>query len=580
MEWLQLVFYFVMLVLLALPLGRAMARVYQGEHTWLDPLLRPVERGIYALSGVNPQQEMRWTTYALAMIIFNAAGFFLLYLLLRLQFLLPLNPNGVGIVAPALSFNTAVSFVSNTNWQFYGGETTLTYLSQMVGLTVQNFVSAATGMAVMAALARGLVRQSAQTIGNFWVDLTRGTLYILLPLALVLALLLISQGVVQTFSPAAVATLRGATVDADGQAVTEQVIALGPVASQVAIKQLGTNGGGFYNVNSAHPLENPTPFSNFLQTLAILLIPAAFCFTFGRMVHDQRQGWALFAAMSLVLVAALVITVWAEQRANPAWAMLNIDQTTTAWQDGGNLEGKELRFGASQSALWAVVTTAASNGSVNSMHDSYTPIGGLVPMVLMGLGEVIFGGVGSGLYGMVAFVIVAVFVAGLMVGRTPEYLNKKIEANEMKMAAVAILAPVAVVLLLTAVAAVSDFGRVGIQDRGPHGFSELLYAYMSQGNNNGSAFAGLTGNPALQVTGAIAMLVARYWVAIPMLAIAGTLAAKKRIPPSAGTLPTHSPLFIGWLIGVVIIVGALSYFPALALGPVVEELVLRQQTLY
>jgi potassium-transporting ATPase potassium-binding subunit len=576
MDWLQIVLYLVVLLLLVKPLGAYMAQVYQGERTWLHPLVAPLERASYRLAAIDPAQEMSWKRYALALLGFNAAGFLLLYLLLRVQQWLPLNPAVLPAVAPSLAFNTAVSFVSNTNWQFYGGETTLSYLTQMAGLTVQNFLSAATGMAVLVALARGLARQNSHTLGNFWVDMTRSTLYILLPISIVLALLFVGQGIPQTFAPYQSATLTRPLLDAEGQPVATQLIAVGPVASQVAIKQLGTNGGGFFNVNSAHPLENPTPLSNFLQMLAILLIPAAICYTFGQIVNDSRQGWALLAAMTVVLVAVLLVVVWAEGRATPQWATLGIDQVPSALQAGGNMEGKEVRFGASQSALWAVATTAASNGSVNAMHDSFTPTGGLVALLLMLIGEVIFGGVGSGLYGMLAFVIVGVFVAGLMVGRTPEYLNKKIESYEMQMAAVAILTPVLVTLLFTALAVVSEFGRQAIQDGGPHGFSELFYAFASQGNNNGSAFAGLTGNPALSVTGALAMLVSRYWVALPMLAIAGALAAKQSIPPSAGTLPTHTPLFIGWLIGIILVVGALSYFPALALGPIVEELLFQQ----
>jgi K+-transporting ATPase ATPase A chain len=445
----------------------------------------------------------------------------------------------------------------------------------MIGLTVQNFVSAATGMAVLAALMRGIARQSARTIGNFWVDLTRSTLYILLPLSLILALALVSQGVIQTFAPAQTATLMQPTTDVDGNAVTEQVLALGPVASQIAIKQLGTNGGGFFNVNSAHPFENPTPLSNLLEMLAILLIPAALCYTFGKMVGDVRQGWSLLAAMTLVLLAFLAVTYWAEQAGNPQLTALGVDQAVSAQQAGGNMEGKEVRFGIVNSALWAVATTAASNGSVNSMHDSYTPLGSIGPLVLMQLGEVIFGGVGSGLYGMLVFVIVAVFVAGLMVGRTPEYLSKKIESFEMKMASLVILIPPALVLLGTALATTLPFGLAAIQDRGPHAFSELLYAFTSQGNNNGSAFAGVSANPPFAIIGGVIMLMARFWLAVPVLAIAGSLAAKKKIPVGAGTLPTHTPLFVGWLITIVLVVGALAFFPALALGPVVEQLLMQ-----
>jgi K+-transporting ATPase ATPase A chain len=445
----------------------------------------------------------------------------------------------------------------------------------MLGLGVQNFVSAATGMAVLVALVRGLVRHSAKTIGNFWVDLTRSTLYILLPLALVVALVLVSQGAVQTFSPAQTVPLLQATSDANGKAVTEQVIAVGPAASQIAIKQLGTNGGGFFNVNSAHPLENPTPLANFLEVLAILLIPAALCYTFGKMVGDTRQGWAILAAMTLLFVVLLGVAMWAEQSSNPHLAALGVDQTASDLQPGGNMEGKEVRFGIANSALWATATTAASNGSVNAMHDSFMPLGGLVPMWLMQLGEVVYGGVGSGLYGMLAFVIIAVFVAGLMVGRTPEYLGKKIEAYEMKMAALIVLIPPMLVLIGTAMAVVLPGGVGAIYNSGPHGFSEVLYAFSSAGNNNGSAFAGLSANnPFYNLALGIVMLFARYWLAIPTLAIAGSLVRKKKIPAGAGTLPTHTPLFIAWLIGVVVIVGALSFLPALALGPIVEQLML------
>jgi K+-transporting ATPase ATPase A chain len=571
MAWVQIALYLMVLLALVKPLGGFMARVYQGERTFLDPVVRPVERLVYRLSGVRPEEEMDWKTYAVAMLLFNVLGLLALYVLQRVQGLLPLNPQGLGAVSPDSSFNTAISFASNTNWQAYGGETTMSYLTQMLGMTVQNFVSAATGMAVLVALVRGLVRHTAQTVGNFWVDLTRGTLYVLLPLALVLAVLLVSQGVVQTLAPYQGVPLLQPTTDTQGKTIAEQTIALGPAASQVAIKQLGTNGGGFFNVNSAHPFENPTPLSNFLEMLAILLIPAALCYTFGKMVGDVRQGWALLAAMTLVFVAMLSVAVWAEQSGNPMFTRLGVDQTASDTQPGGNMEGKEVRFGIPNSALWATATTAASNGSVDSMHDSYTPLGGLVTLWMIQLGEVVYGGVGSGLYGMLAFVIVAVFVAGLMVGRTPEYLGKKIEAYEMKMAALLILIPPIVVLGLTALAVVTPPGKASIFNPGPHGFSEVLYAYTSQGNNNGSAFAGLNANtPFYNLTGGLAMLIARYWLAIPALALAGSLARKKKVPASAGTLPTHTPLFVGWLIAVVILVGALNFLPALALGPIAE----------
>ena len=552
---LQIVFYLFVLLILVKPLGLFMARVYQRERTFLDPILRPIERWIYKLSGIDPEQEMNWKTYAFALLLFNLLGFFAVYALQRVQGFLPLNPQNLGPVAPDLAFNTAVSFASNTNWQSYGGETTLSYFTQMFGLTVQNFLSAATGMAVLIAFIRGLVRHTTQIIGNFWVDMTRSVLYILLPLSLVLALALVSQGVVQTFHPY--------------QATESQTLALGPAASQVAIKQLGTNGGGFFGVNSAHPFENPTPFSNFLEMLSILLIPAALTYTFGKMTNDARQGWAILAVMTLVFVACLGLTYWSEQSGNPLLARLGIDQSA------GNMEGKEVRFGVPNSALWAVATTAASNGSVNSMHASFTPLGGLFPMLLMQLGEVIFGGVGSGLYGMLVFVVIAVFVAGLMVGRTPEYLGKKIEVFEMKMAALVILIPVVVVLIGTAAAVVSPSGEAAVLNPGAHGFSEVLYAFSSAGNNNGSAFASLaTNNLFYNILLGIAMLIARYWLIIPVLAIAGSLAGKKKVPQGGGTLPTHTPLFIGWLTMIVIIVGALSFLPALALGPIVEQLLM------
>ena len=511
MSWVQIVLYFLVLLLLAKPLGSFMARVYQGEHTFLTPVLKPVENLIYRSMGVRPDDEMGWKTYAVAMLLFSVLGFVVVFLLQRLQGLLPLNPQGLGNVTPDLSFNTAASFVTNTNWQSYSGEITLSYLTQMLGLTVQNFVSAATGMAILVALIRGIVRHTADTIGNFWVDLTRSVLYILLPLSLVLAVVLVSQGVVQTFSEYQTVRLLQPASDANGNTVLDQILAVGPAASQVAIKQLGTNGGGFFNVNSAHPFENPTPFSNFLEMLSILLIPAALCYTFGKMVGDTRQGWALLAAMTIVLAVLLVSTALVEQRGNPILTGLGVDQRASDIQPGGNMEGKETRFGIVNSAIWATVTTAASNGSVNSMHDSFTPLGGLVPMWLMQLGEVIFGGVGSGLYGMLAFVIIAVFVAGLMVGRTPEYLGKKIESFEMKMASLIVLIPVFLVLVGTALAVVSAGGKAGIYNPGPHGFSEMLYAFSSASNNNGSAFAGLGANNLFyNLALGMAMLIGRF----------------------------------------------------------------------
>ncbi len=566
-DWLQIGLFFAVLFALVKPLGAYMARVFNGEATFLSPVLKPVEGLIYRLTGADPGEEMTWKTYALATLAFNLVSVLVVYLAQRLQASLGLNPAQLGPVNPDLAFNTAVSFATNTNWQSYSGETTLSYLTQMAALGVQNFVSAATGLAVMVALIRGIARQKASGLGSFWVDLTRSVLYILLPLSLLLSMALVSQGVVQTFSPSIQARLLQPTQDAQGSPVTSQVIAVGPAASQVAIKQLGTNGGGFFNVNSAHPFENPTPFSNFLETLAILLIPGALCCTYGIMVSDTRQGWALLITMSVVLVAMLAVGQWAELQGNPALAGLPVDQVT------GNMADKETRFGITGSVLWSTATTAASNGSVNAMLDSYTPIGGMAALWLILLGEVIFGGVGSGLYGLLAFVLIAVFVAGLMVGRTPEYLGKKIEIFEMKMAALIVLIPPLVVLLGTGLAVVTPMAKAAILNPGPHGFSEILYAFSSAGNNNGSAFGGLSANNLFyNITLALNMLIGRYWLAIPILAVAGSLAAKKKTPASAGTLPTHTPLFVFWTIGVVIIVGALSFLPALALGPVVENL--------
>jgi K+-transporting ATPase ATPase A chain len=575
-DWLQIALYLLILLLLVKPLGAYMARVYQGERVFLTRAIGPVERFIYRIVRLRADEEMDWKTYAVVLLLFNFAGLLLVYVLQRFQSALPLNPQELSSVRPDLALNTAVSFATNTNWQSYGGETTMSYLTQMIGLTVQNFLSAATGMAILVALVRGFVRHSAKTIGNFWVDMTRGVLYILLPLSIILALVLVSQGVVQTFSGSQEVALVQATQDASGQVVSQQEIAVGPAAAQVAIKQLGTNGGGFFNVNSAHPFENPTPLSNFLEMLAILLIPAALCYSFGRMAGDTRKGWAILAAMTIIFVGMLSLSVWAEQSGNPALSGLNVDQSASSIQSGGNMEGKEVRFGAANSALWAAATTGASNGSVNSMHDSFTPLGGLVPMWLMQLGEVVYGGVGSGLYGMLAFVIIAVFVAGLMIGRTPEYLGKKIEAYEMKMASLMVLIPVLLVLFGTAIALATPAGRAAVFNPGAHGFSEVLYAFSSAGNNNGSAFAGLGTNTTFyNIALGFAMLFGRYWLAIPALAIAGSLVQKKKVPVTPGTLPTHTPLFVFWLIAVVIIVGALSFLPALSLGPIVEHLLLR-----
>lgn len=566
--WLQIALYLAALTALAWPVGTYMARVFDGRPPApLRAVLGPVERLFYRLAGVREDGEQTWKGYAVAMLVFNAAGMLVVYALQRVQGGLPLNPMGLGAVEAGAAFNTAASFASNTNWQNYGGEVTLSYLTQMLGLTVQNFLSAATGMAVVVALIRGITRRGTREIGSFWVDLTRATLYVLLPLSLVLALALAATGVVQTFEPYQTVALVQPGVDADGDAVATQTIAVGPAASQVAIKQLGTNGGGFFNVNSAHPLENPTPLSNWLQMLAILLIPAGLCITFGRMVGDVRQGWALFAAMMLLFVPLTLATAAFESATPPLVAEAGVAP------GGGNMEGKETRFGIANSALWATATTAASNGSVNSMHASYTPLGGLVPMVLMQLGEVVFGGVGSGLYGMLVFVLIAVFVAGLMVGRTPEYLGKKVESFEMKMATVVILAPPVMVLVGTALAVSLDIGRAAVFNPGAHGFSEILYGFSSMGNNNGSAFAGLgANNPFYNSLGGVAMLVARYWVIVPVLAIAGSLAGKQHTPPSAGTLPTSGPLFVAMLVAVVFVVGALTFVPALALGPIVEHL--------
>jgi K+-transporting ATPase ATPase A chain len=589
--------YLALLVAAAKPLGMFMTAVFEGRRTWFTPVFGGLERGIYRVAGIDERSEGDWKRYALAVLLVNVIGFAAVYLLQRLQGVLPLNPQGFAAVSPDSSFNTAVSFATNTNWQGYVGEATMSYLTQMLGLAVQNFLSAASGIAVLIALIRGFVRRETDRIGNFYVDFTRSTLYVLLPLSFVLAVVLMSQGVVQTFSAYGTVSLldpvtievpatdaAGAPLlDAAGepvmqpQAVTEQTVPLGPAASQIAIKQLGTNGGGFFNVNSAHPFENPTPLSNLFEMLAILLIPAALCYTFGQMVRDTRQGWAVLAAMLVIFVPLTFGAFYAEQSGNPVLADLGADQAASATQPGGNMEGKEARFGIANSALWAAATTAASNGSVNSMHDSYTPLGGLVPMWLMQLGEVVFGGVGSGLYGMLMFAVVAVFIAGLMIGRTPEYLGKKIEAYEMKMASIVLLIPPLVVLVGTAVASVSPLGVSSIANPDPaaHGFSEMLYAFSSAGNNNGSAFAGISANtPFYNTALGIAMWASRYWLMIPVLAIAGSLAAKRATAVTAGTLPTHGPLFVALLVGVVLLVGALTFVPALALGPIVEHLLL------
>jgi K+-transporting ATPase ATPase A chain len=574
-EILQVVLFLAVVLLLVKPLGWYMARVFEGKPCGLDKVLGPVERLIYRICGVQPAREMSWQRYALALLAFSVAGFASLYAILRVQQWLPFNPEHMSAVAPDLSFNTAVSFLTNTNWQAYGGETTMSYFTQMLGLAVHNFVSAATGIAVAAALIRGFARHNSQAIGNFWVDLTRTTLYILLPLSIVLALALVSQGTPQTIGPYQKVAMVDPAKDANGALVTEQVISVGPVASQEAIKELGTNGGGFFNANSAHPFENPTPLSNFLEMLAIVLIPTSLTYTFGKMVGDTRQGWAVLAAMLIMFLGLFTLCYLCERAGTPQLAAAGADIAPSANQSGGNMEGKEVRFGIVNSTLFGCVATGTSCGAVNSMHDSYTPLGGLAPMWLIELGEVVFGGVGSGLYGMLVFAIVAVFIAGLMVGRTPEYLGKKIEIFEMKMASLVVLVPVLVALIGTALAVATAAGRAGVDNPGPHGFSEILYAYSSTANNNGSAFAGINCNSFFyNLTTGLAMLMGRFLFKIPVLAIAGGLAAKKLVPVSAGTLATHGPLFVVLLVAVVLIVGALSFVPALALGPIVEHLMM------
>jgi K+-transporting ATPase ATPase A chain len=589
--WFTLALYLGVLAALAYPLAIYMARI--ADPAPIGGIAGNLERVTYRAAGVDAAQDMPWTRYAVALLLFNALGVVVVYLMQRLQVRLPLNPQAFVNVTPDSAFNTAVSFVTNTNWQGYSGESTMSYFTQMVALAVQNFFSAATGLAVAFALIRGFARRSAQGIGNFWVDLTRSTLYILLPLSLVLAVIFMGQGVVQNFdSYRDVSPLESLTYsqpkldagglplkDAQGNAITEtltthtQSLAMGPVASQEAIKMLGTNGGGFFNANSAHPYENPTPLTNFLQMLSMLLIPAALCLTFGRMVGDSRQGWAVFAGMTVIFAVMAVIALWAEQQGNPLFTPLGVDQTQTALQAGGNMEGKETRIGVVASALFATITTAASCGATNAMHDSFTPLGGMVPMWLIELGEVVFGGVGSGLYGMLIFAIMAVFIAGLMIGRTPEYIGKKIESFEMKMTSIVILVTPFLVLVGAAIAVMTEAGKAGVFNPGAHGFSEILYALSSVANNNGSAFAGLSANtPFYNSLLAVAMWFGRFAFIVPVLAIAGSLAKKKRIEPTAGTLPTHGPLFVAMLVGTVVLVGALTYVPALALGPVVEHL--------
>jgi K+-transporting ATPase ATPase A chain len=569
--WTLLALFLGALVLLAWPVGKFLAALCDGR---LPHWMQRIEAPLYKLAGAKPEQSMHWLRYAFALLAFNAVGAIFLYALQRLQGWLPLNPAGMGAVSPDSAFNTAVSFVSNTNWQGYGGESTMSYLTQMLGLAVQNFFSAATGIAVAFALVRGFARRgdgkSRGLVGNFWADITRITLWLLVPLSFVLAVALAGQGVIQNFD--AYKTVQTVEAAAGTQV---QTLAMGPVASQEAIKMIGTNGGGFFNANSAHPYENPTALSNLLQMIAIFLIPAALCFAFGRVVGDMRQGWAVLAAMTVMFVIAVVAVIPAEHAGNPMLSSLGVDQAASALQSGGNMEGKEVRFGIDASALFAAVTTAASCGAVNAMHDSFTPLGGMVPMVLMQLGEVVFGGVGSGLYGMLIFAMLAVFIAGLMIGRTPEYLGKKIEVREMKLISIAILVTPILVLAGTAVAVIAGAGKAGIANPGAHGFSEILYALSSAANNNGSAFAGLSANtPFYNGLLGLAMWLGRFAMIVPVLAIAGSLAAKKRLPVTGGTLPTHGPLFVSLLIGTVLLVGLLNYVPALALGPVVEHLVL------
>ncbi|MDB5586413.1 MAG: potassium-transporting ATPase subunit KdpA [Devosia sp.] len=554
--WIQIAVFCGIIILLVKPLGGYMTRVYNGDRTWLSPVIGPIERLIYRISGTSEKEEQHWTTYAVAMVLFNLAGFLVLYGLQRFQGALPFNPAGMGEVGPELAFNTAASFVTNTNWQNYGGESTMSYLTQMAGLTVQNFVSAATGMAIALAVIRGFSRKSASSLGNFWVDMTRSTFYILLPLCIVLTLVYVYLGVPQTL---------GAYVNATTIEGAQQTIAVGPVASQLAIKMLGTNGGGFFNANSAHPFENPGALSNLIQMVSIFAIGAALTNVFGRMVGNQRQGWTIFATMGVLFIVGVAVCYWAEAAGNPLLHALGLE--------GGNMEGKEVRFGVPLSALFAVITTAASCGAVNAMHDSFMALGGMIPMINMMLGEIIIGGVGAGFYGIILFVVIAIFVAGLMVGRTPEYLGKKIEAKEVKMAMLGVLCLPLAMLGFSALATVLPAGVSSIWNPGPHGFSEILYAYTSATANNGSAFGGLSGNtPWYNITIGIAMLMGRFLVIIPALAIAGSLAGKKTVPASGGTLPTDGTLFVGLLLGVIVIVGGLTFFPALALGPIVEHL--------
>jgi K+-transporting ATPase ATPase A chain len=562
--WIQIILFCAIIVALVKPLGGYMTRVFNGERTFLSPVLRPVEAGLYWIGGVDEKREQHWLTYTVAMLLFHVGGFLIIYLLMRLQAVLPFNPAEQSAVAEDLSFNTAISFITNTNWQNYGGESTLSYLVQMLGLTHQNFLSAATGIALAVALIRGFSRSSMRTIGNFWVDVTRCTLYVLLPICIVYTLFLVWQGIPQTL---------GAYVDATTLEGAKQTIAVGPVASQIAIKMLGTNGGGFFNANAAHPFENPTALSNFVQMISIFALGAALTNVFGRMVGNQRQGWAILAVMGVLFISGVAVTYWAEANGTTALHALGLT--------GGNMEGKEVRFGIVASSLFAVITTAASCGAVNAMHDSFTALGGMIPLINMQLGEIIVGGVGAGLYGMLIFVVISIFVAGLMVGRTPEYVGKKIEAREVKMAMLAILVLPLMYLGWTAVAVVFPPAVASMANAGPHGFTEVLYAYTSATGNNGSAFAGLTGNTFFyNLTLASAMFVGRFFMIVPAMALAGSLAAKKSIPPSAGTLPTTGGLFVGLVVGVILIIGGLTFFPALALGPIVEHLAMNANTLF
>lgn len=570
-DFAQILFFLIITFLLVKPLGSYMARVYNDQFVFLEYILGPVEDFFYKIARVDPLKEMTWQQYAIAVIISSFGGFLLLFFILTTQSMLPLNPQHFPNLSPDLAFNTTISFITNTNWQAYGGESTLSYFSQMVGLAVQNFLSASMGMAVVIALIRSFVRKNNKYIGNYWVDWLRGNLYILFPLALIWAVALGSQGVIQNFNPYVTSTLIETTKDSHGQTITTQSIPGGPVASQVAIKQLGTNGGGFFNTNSSYPFENPTPFSNFLELLAIILIPAALCYTFGAMINDKRQGWAILIAMTLIFLPLVFYSIIQEKSGNPLLQPLNVDQSTSYQQGGGNMEGKETRFGALNSALWASVTTATSNGSVNSMHDSFTPLGGFVPLVLLLLSEIIYGGVGSGLYGILIFVLVTVFIAGLMVGRTPEYLGKKIQSFEIKMASIAIFVPIMTLLFGAAIAVITPQGQAGIFNPGAQGFSEILYAFASASGNNGSAFAGINANtPFYNTALGVVMFFSRYWIIIPVLAIAGSLAEKPSTPSTSGTMSTHTLLFILFLVGVILLVGLLTYVPAMTLAPITE----------